>query len=112
MLFNCDFTFTFYGPLLKKVTLRFFIDYVLIDLASSIASILNMTVDISVRLYDVRTFQCFVASNPNDQHKKAITGVSTIFFFTKIVTFPSICEFLKYFEIVYPTFANVLKFCT
>ncbi|XP_074655400.1 cleavage stimulation factor subunit 1-like [Tubulanus polymorphus] len=29
----------------------------------------------TIRLYDVNTFQCFVASNPNDQHKEAITAV-------------------------------------
>ncbi|KAK2165794.1 hypothetical protein LSH36_45g07027 [Paralvinella palmiformis] len=28
-----------------------------------------------LRLYDVNTFQCFVASNPADQHKDAITGL-------------------------------------
>ena len=28
-----------------------------------------------VRLYDVNTFQCFVASNPNDQHTGPITAV-------------------------------------
>ncbi|XP_064642489.1 cleavage stimulation factor subunit 1-like [Lineus longissimus] len=30
----------------------------------------------TLRLYDVNTFQCFVAANPDDQHKKAVTGVS------------------------------------
>jgi len=29
-----------------------------------------------VRLYDVRTFQCFVASNPNDQHTAPVTAVT------------------------------------
>ena len=31
-----------------------------------------------MRLYDVRTFQCFVASNPNDQHTAPITAVTMI----------------------------------
>lgn len=29
----------------------------------------------TLRLYDVNTFQCFVSSNPDDQHKEAITAV-------------------------------------
>jgi cleavage stimulation factor subunit 1 len=30
----------------------------------------------AVRLYDVKTFQCFVSNNPSDQHKAALTSVS------------------------------------
>ncbi len=41
MLFNFGLSFTFYGPLLKKVRLRFLIDCVVRDLASRIASILK-----------------------------------------------------------------------
>ena len=33
---------------------------------------------ISVRLYDVNTFSCFVGRNPNDQHTGSVTCVSTL----------------------------------
>jgi len=31
---------------------------------------------VTVRMYDVNTFQCFVGRNPNDQHDAALTCVS------------------------------------
>ena len=35
---------------------------------------------LSVRLYDINTLQCFVSSNPDDQHLGALTSVSELFF--------------------------------
>lgn len=40
---------------------------------------------LSVRLYDINTLQCFVSSNPDDQHLGALTSVSGLFFFTMVI---------------------------
>ena len=58
---------------------------------------------ILVRLYDVNTFQCFVSSNPADQHKATITSVS---FNIRIVSSLSVMVTWTYFEAIKKLFID------